>query len=123
MIAHEIYAEDDLETLPPLGKVIALYDGAIRAIVRARTHLRAGNAGRRGEMVSRALAILHELRLALDHKTAPELAGNLDALYGFAGELLVNGNLRGEEAALGAAEKVLQTLRAGWLELQSRGAR
>jgi flagellar biosynthetic protein FliS len=69
----------------------------------------------------RAHAVLSELRLALDHQQAPELAEQLTTLYEFA-EGGIRQAITDEDAqALAPVRDVLNTLLDGWkrLEVQS----
>jgi len=64
------------------------------------------------------LAILTELRAALDPVQAPELAANLESLYLFAEDRVREAMGQESPAALAAARDVLATLLDGWKRLE-----
>lgn len=114
------YREMGIRTESPVGLVVRMYEGALDQVRRAREQQRLGRAGERGAAVSRALAIVAELRQSLDLERGGDIAKNLDALYEFVSNRLLDGNLRGEEAPLGEALSVLETLRGAFAEIARR---
>lgn len=116
------YVEMNIRTANPLQLVVQMYDGALRFVHQAQEHQRAGRVRERGEALSRALAIVHELRCSLDLSRGAEAASNLEALYVFAGEQLVEANLQGSPACCDAVVAVLEPLRQAWVEI-ARGER
>lgn len=114
------YVEMQIRTASPLALVVQLYDGALRQIEAARQHHDAQRTRERGAAISRALAIVNELRSSLDFEQGAEVARNLEALYVYAGEQLLEANLRGARRALDAAAAVLSPLREAWAELATR---
>ncbi len=119
MNGYHQYFENDVSTRSPLALVIALYDGALKAIGRAKVAIANDNRAERGSYVSRALAIVHELSSAIDPRPAPELARTLQALYARISSLLVEANVAGSSAALDEAAKILTVLRSGWSAIQA----
>jgi len=111
------YFEMNVRTADPLQLVVQMYDGAIRFVHKARELQRTGHLRARGEALSRALAIVHELRASLDLSRGADAAPGLEALYVFVGEQLVDANLNGNEDRLEAVLSVLEPLRAAWLQI------
>ena len=101
------YREMEILGASPEMLVVKMYEGALRFTRLAMKHHRAGRIGDRGIAISRALAIVHELRVSLDHEVAAEISDQLDALYGFAMDRLIEANSRGR---VGALEEVLEQL-------------
>lgn len=117
--AAAAYRTAHIENAPPLKLVQMLYEGALRFLDQAETALAAGQNARFQERCLRALAIVAELRAALDPGQAPELAANLEALYLFA-EDAIRGAMRAEASApLEPARDVLRTLLDGWKHLET----
>lgn len=114
------YREMEIRTASPEMLVVKMYEGAIRQVRLAVEHHRAGRIGERGAALSRALAILSELRQALDFERGGEIAANLDQLYRFVSDRLLEANLRGDEEALVWSAEILGSLHEAWAEIARR---
>jgi flagellar protein FliS len=116
--AAAAYKTANIENAPPLKLVQMLYEGALRFLGQAEAAHAADEGARFQERCLRVLAIVTELRASLDPAQAPELAGNLEALYLFA-EDRVREAMQGESPApLAPAREVLATLLEGWKRLE-----
>ena len=116
------YREMEIRTASPLTLVVRFYDESIRMCRNAIEQQQAGNAAGRGEAVSRALALVGELRNVLDHEAGGEIARNLDSLYGYVTDCLVESSLQGATDPIERAQDVLVELRGGWVDIQAQGA-
>ena len=72
----------------------------------------------RGMALSRSHAIITELRAALDHDKAPEVAGQLDSLYDFVQHQITEATVRGAASEVLPAISVLERLASAWKEIQ-----
>ncbi len=117
MERSQSYREHDLATASPLGIVVALFDGAIRSLARARTALATRRRADAAENIARSLAIVHHLSTSLDPAPAPELAERLRVLYSRIARRLVETNLSGDADRLDEAERLLVALRSTWRQL------
>lgn len=114
------YLETELRTATPMQIVVKLYGAALlhtRAAIEAD---RVGRIAERGERISRVLAIIGELRAALDLEQGGEIAQNLEALYQFVGERLLDANRDGAGKTLEEVLKVLRPLHEAWSEVEGR---
>ena len=122
MITAQAYVTDSIGTAGPAQLVLALYDGALGAIERARTILVLGaHAGHSGieavhAQLVKAQRIVTELRVTLDHEHGGDIARNLDALYEFCLRTLVDANLTKDSSRLTPASDVLRSLRDTWAQ-------
>lgn len=105
------YKTVSVESAPPRRLLDELMNRLLRDCVDARAAIRANDLAGKGKHIGHALAIVGELIAALDHDVAPELCGNLTALYQFVIDRLSDGNVRKSEAPIVEAEKVVTTLR------------
>jgi flagellar protein FliS len=108
------YLQTQVQSRTPLELVVMLYDGAIRFTSEARAAIVARDVARRGNAVSRAMAILSELQSTLDLEKGGEIAANLDKLYTFVRDRLVDASIKQDVRPVDEALKVLTTLREGW---------
>ena len=96
--------------------LLALYDGCIRFCRAATMHIEDGDPAAKGIAISRALAVIGELRSTLDHSAAPELCESLDRLYLFFQEQLMQANLNMDAAPIVPVVRLLQDLRDAWAQ-------
>jgi flagellar protein FliS len=98
----------------PLKLVELLYRGALDSIAAARRYLRLGDIRARSRAISKAMAIVTELSLSLNHRDGGEVGRNLAELYGYIERLLIQSNVEQCEPPLVEAERLLSTLLEGW---------
>jgi flagellar protein FliS len=111
---YQNYMEDDILTADPVRLIQLLYRGALDSITAARRHLKLGDIGARSRAVSKAMAIITELALSLDHKKGGDVSKNLAELYAYTQQLLIEANAKQSDPPLEEAERLLSTLLEGW---------
>jgi flagellar protein FliS len=77
------YQKTNIESTTPERLIVMLYEGAIRNLQNARTALREHDRSGQALGIRKAHAIISELRHSLNHEIEPEIADNLDGLYGY----------------------------------------
>ena len=112
------YKKNAILTAPPEKLVVMLYDGAIQRLERARQQLDSeGNsptAPEIGEALTRAMAIISELRASLDMEKGGEISTNLDQLYEFCTDRIMRANLERKPGLVEETLTILRTLKEGW---------
>ncbi|MDJ0847883.1 MAG: flagellar export chaperone FliS [Myxococcota bacterium] len=116
------YRRQDVLTESPQGLVVKLYEAALRHCRAAETHHREGRIAQRGSAISRALAIVAELRCALNHDEGGEIARNLDSLYVFVNDRLLEAHVARRPEAIGEARQILAELHGAWTEVARQTA-
>jgi flagellar protein FliS len=116
------YRQLDISTSSPVGLVVKLYEGAIRNANHARSALESGSVPERARSIGKALAIVGELQSSLDLEQGGEIAINLNDLYSFVTERLLEANLNARIECIDEAVGVLETLCGGWQEILHSGA-
>jgi len=119
----DAYRKVQVESSSPADLVVLLYDGALRFSAEARAAILRRDVKARAAAVSRALAIVGELRSSLDMTNGGEIAVSLDRLYEFVVTRLMDASFKQEVGPLDEAVTVLTNLRGGWVEAaaQARG--
>lgn len=105
-----------------MGLVVRLYAAALRHTQAALEAERAAHAAERGQRISRVLAIVGELRGSLDLERGAEIAQNLEALYEFVSERLLDANRGDGQKALQEVLDVLRPLHQAWCEVEAQPA-
>lgn len=114
------YREMEIKTATPEMVIVKLYEGALRFIRSARTHQEAGQVAGRATAIAKTLAIVNELQHSLNLKEGGEIAANLDSLYFYVTDRLLEANVRGTVQPLDEASGVLSTLNEAWVEISKR---
>ncbi len=111
---YQDFLEDEILAANPLRLVQLLYQGALDSIISARRHLKFADIRARSRAISKAMSIVTELSLSLDHATGGELSKNLADLYAYTQKLLIQANTQQTDAPLAEAERLLSTLLEAW---------
>ncbi len=101
----------------PHQLVQLMLDGALARIAAARGSLDAGELGRKGELIGKAIGLVEGLRVALDVEKGGELAGNLHDLYEYIGRRLLEANLHNDASILEESANLLREIRDGWASI------
>lgn len=111
------YRSNQVQTASPARVIVQFYDGALKFIRLAMQAIEARDLSAKGTHLSRAHAIVSELRANLDPTRAPELCAELDRLYVFVLDAITEANMKAESKPLPPAIKVLEQLRGAWAQV------
>jgi flagellar protein FliS len=103
----------------PLERVVLLYDGASREVTAAREATVARNLVARGKAISRAMAIIDELQRVLDMERGGDLARDLDRLYSWMNERLIDAISTRDVTPLDELRRLLETLSDAWRSIST----
>ena len=116
--------ESGVLSASPHQLITLLFDGAASAIRTAGMHLRAGRVADKGQAISKALDIVNNgLLAALDRDKGGEIAERLASLYDCIARLLLQANLRNDQASLDEAGRLLADIASAWREIEPRPSR
>ena len=118
--AAKAYANIGLETgviaASPHQLITMLFDGAMAAILKAKNHIQNNQIAEKGEAISKAIMIIDSgLRGGLNLDKGGNLAQNLDALYSYMVQRLMEANLRNDPALLKEVYGLLNDLKSAWV--------
>ena len=113
------YRTVDAQSRSPIELVVMLYDGAIRFLGDAReAHERNDHRGR-ATGVSKAMAIVGELRSTLNVDEGSSLALELDRLYDYMFARLLDITTKRDMSGLDEVQRLLITVREGWVQVSA----
>ena len=120
-MAANAYLTNDVQTTSPERLVQRLLEKAVRCIEEAGDPSGALDHDTRAARLRRAFDIVAELRGSLDLQAGGEIAGNLDSLYDFVSQRLLEASLSpGAGAApLADAARILGILAEAWARIAS----
>lgn len=111
---YDRYLEAEVLNAEPLKLVLMLYRAAIDAVAAARRHVRQGNIRERSRSITRAMEIVNELALSLNHAAGGDISRNLAELYAYMQARLIEANTQQTEPPLAEVETLLSTLLEAW---------
>jgi flagellar secretion chaperone FliS len=111
---YQAYVEGNLISGNPLGTVIALYEGTLESVSSAKACLQSGDIWGRSKAISRAVKLLTELLVSLDHKGGGEISANLQRLYSYMQSKLLDAHAEKAIGPLEETEQLLNTMLEGW---------
>ncbi len=112
--ARDEYLESEVLSAGPVRRVQLLYEGAIESISQARAALAAKDIPLRTSKVNKALDILSELSISLNHEGGAPVSRLLVEIYDYGQRCLIEGNSNQADEPLSNAEQVLKTVLEAW---------
>jgi flagellar protein FliS len=113
------YRTVDAQSRSPLELVVMLYDGGIRFLGDAREAHERKDLVSRAVALSKALAIVGELRNTLNLDEGGEMALDLDRLYDYMMNRLLDVTIKRDTSALEEVQQLMITVREGWVQVSA----
>jgi flagellar protein FliS len=110
------YTNHTAQTATPGQLVVMLYDGFLRFSAQSKAAFARGDIGEAGMRLTRAQAIVTELRVTLDMTQGP-IAQNLASIYEYVGERLTAARLSQDTAQIDEAVRHMSELRSAWVQI------
>lgn len=117
--AAKVYQQVDLESSSKSQVLDRLYLRFLRDCEDAKDAISSNNLSAKAGAINHGNQIIMELVAALDHELAPDLCGNLAALYDFVLDRMAQANSTNEGTLLDEAGAVVKQLREAFLEADS----
>lgn len=116
--AFELYkstqTSTSLDDASPHRLVTMMLDGALEKIAVAMGAMERGEPALTGESISKAISIVDNLRVALDHETGGTIAGNLSDLYDYMLRRLLEANVMSDASLLTEVSGLLTEIKVAW---------
>lgn len=91
-----------------------LMEGGLTRIAQARGAMERQQTAMKGELIGKAIAIIGGLRAGLNLELGGELAANLDRLYEYMANRLLEANVQNDMAPLDEVAGLLRNVKSGW---------
>jgi flagellar protein FliS len=108
------YLASQVNTASPEQLMLMLYDGAVRFAALAIKAIEENDLDKRSTYINKTYAILAEFAATLNHNQDAQLAENLDALYNYMQQQLMNANLHNDPEPVKEVKTMLSDLRQTW---------
>ena len=115
------YQQAQIATADRGQLLVLIYEGGLRFLARAEKSLEEGDLAAFGHHLGRAQAIIAELLHTLDHKNGGEIASNLERLYRFMLEHLVEANLQKSPRHVADVRRILGIIAGAYREIVAQG--
>lgn len=101
----------------PLQLVVMCYDGMLRFMRKASKCIEDKDVAGKVKYINKTLAIVDELQSSLDFVRGGEVARNLDRVYDYFNNELMQASMRDDQDKLQHVEKLAEELRAAWAKI------
>lgn len=91
-----------------------MLDNILQRAASARGHLDRGETARKGEEISKSIAVIGALNGSLNMEAGGDIALNLRALYEYCTLRLVNANAHHDAAGFDEVLGLVRTIKEGW---------
>ncbi|NBX16161.1 MAG: flagellar export chaperone FliS [Proteobacteria bacterium] len=114
---YRAYQKTQVTTAKPEKILLMLYEGAIKFNKLSIVKMKEKNIAEKGKNISKTLAIISELMNTLDHEKGGQLAADLENLYMFMMDKLIEANMHNRVEELEVVERLLITLHTAWQDV------
>ena len=112
--AYQKYKKTSVQSASKEKLLLMMYEGAIKYMKRAVVAIEKNNLAEKGINIGHAYDIVMELNNTLDHTIGGEVAANLEQLYMFVTDQLIQANINNDKVKLEDAIRIMTTLLDGW---------
>ena len=91
-----------------------LMEGGLTRIAQARGAMERQQTAMKGELIGKAIGIIGGLRAGLNLEAGGEVAANLDRLYEYMVNRLLEANVQNDMAPLDEVAGLLRNVKSGW---------
>jgi flagellar protein FliS len=117
-----IYQQIEISSSNKFQLVSMLYDGAVRFISMAKSAIEHRDLVGKAQNLDRALAIIGELQNTLNVEEGGEIAHQLDRLYSYMIERILESSAKLEVQPLTEVTKLLRILNSAWVEVARKNS-
>lgn len=118
--AYAAYSESSLTGVSPLQLVTRSYEGVIGAVQQAQRCFAAGDIMGRSRAISKAVSILTELMISLNHEKGGEISANLKRLYSYMQQRLLTAHVQKKVEPLIEVIGLLSNLLEAWKKVEDK---
>jgi len=117
---QNISSQSGVENATPHRLIQMLIDGSLDRINKAKGHMNRGEVSEKGEAISSAISIIGGLQGSLNKESGGEVAENLDKLYNYMIEKLVEANQSNNTEILVEVSKLMLNIKSGWDQIEPK---
>jgi flagellar protein FliS len=111
------YQKTQVTTAGKPKVLLMLYEGCIRFMKLAKARMEEGKIAEKGRYISKAIDIVSELMNTLDHKVGGQLSQDLESLYMFMIDKLIDANIHNRPEDLEVVIDLMSNLYVAWSDV------
>lgn len=113
----QVKTHSGVEDASPHKLIDMLYDGLLERIAQAKGAVQHKNVELKGKKINGAINIINGLRENLNHDNGIELASNLDGLYVYVQNILLEGHRDNSMQKLDEAYTLIEDIASAWKQI------
>lgn len=117
---QQVGNQSEVMDADPHRLIQMLMEGALDRIAIAKGAMQQKNPAVKGERISSAITIIEGLRHSLNKDAGGELAMNLDDLYEYMANRLMEANIKDDVEMLDEVADLIRKIKSGWDEVPQR---
>ncbi len=114
---NQVKTHSALEDASPHKLIDMLFDGLQERIAQAKGALQHKNIELKGKKINSAINIISGLRENLNHDNGGELAGNLESLYVYIQQTLLEAHRNNDISKLDEAAQLVDNVASAWKQI------
>ena len=119
MLNH--YQKTRVESAGKIELVILCYEKAIQCLHQARAHYEGNQLEQKACKIQMTIDIITELQNSLNFESGGQIARNLDALYVYVLQSLIDGDIKKDLTVFDDVSRILMELKNAWDEINTGG--
>ncbi|MBI5892982.1 MAG: flagellar export chaperone FliS [Deltaproteobacteria bacterium] len=108
------YKKTEVMTADRVKLIVLLYEGVIKFNNFAKNAIKTKNIQDRNKYINKSMAIISELLNALNKEAGGEIAANLEKLYYYMLEQMIQANSKNDIEPLNIVNKLAAEVKLGW---------
>lgn len=121
LAGYKAYQTNKYQTASPHRLILMLYNGAIQFANNAVQAIQEKNIAETNKWIQKTQDIIYELLSSLNTKEGGQLARNLQNLYFYMIDRLIEANIKKDEEPLHEVIKIIQEIKSSWEEIGRGG--
>ena len=117
MLKH--YQKTRIESAGNIDLVIICYEKAIQCLHQAKVHFQENQFEQKAGKIQMAIDIITELQNSLNFESGGQIARNLDALYVYVVQSLIDGDIKKDLTVFDDALRIMMELKNAWEDIAS----
>lgn len=115
--AQNVYKQNQVMTASPKKLIVLLYDGCIKNMKQAELAISEQQIEQANHALKKAQDIILELQSTLNFETGGDIAQNLNDIYIYLMDKLIESNIKKDAELVLQSRKLLEDLREAWTEI------
>ncbi len=114
----KVGVHSEIEEASPHRLIQMLMEGALSRVSKAKASIKKQDVAEKGELIGSAISIIGGLRDSLDHNAGGDIAANLESLYEYMTERLLEANIKNDEEILAEVSNLLLQIKMAWDQIE-----